>query len=92
MSAANNTNSKGDSYLLPSLNEYTSEGTEGDLVLSELEAIGVRAFAKGLFFLEISANFVELSLDVRACRRLSSEARERSSSIGITSAFDQPTG
>ena len=77
---------------MPGLNEYTCEGTEGDLVLGELEAIGVRAFAKGLFFLEISANFVELSLDVRTRLRLSSEARERSGSISITSALDQPTG
>jgi hypothetical protein len=52
---------------LPGLNEYTCEGTEGDLVLGELEAVGVRAFAKGLFFLKISANFVELGLDVRTC-------------------------
>jgi hypothetical protein len=91
--SANNTKySKDDSNLLPGLNEYTCEGTESNLVLVELEAIGIRAFAQCLFFLEIDANFVELGLDVRACRWLSSEARERSGSIGITSAFDQPAG
>jgi hypothetical protein len=76
---------------LPCLNEDTSEGTESDLVFGKLEAISVRTFAKGFLFLQVRADFVELGFDVRACRWLSGEARERISSIGITSAFDQPT-
>ena len=76
--------------LLPRLNEDTGESTEEDLVVRELEAIGVRTLAKFLLLGEGGADVVQLSLDLRIVGAERRETTERMRSGVILTLLDEP--
>ena len=78
------------SYLLPGLDEDTGESAEQDLVLGNLEAIGVRRFSEGTLLFEVGTNFVKLSGDLGIVGGGSNKSGQGGGSVSIASTLDQP--
>ena len=80
------------SELLPCLDEDTREGTEGNLVVAGLEAVGVAALAEFLLLLEVGTDVVQLDLDLGVIGGKGRETRERLGSVRIATLLDEVTG
>ena len=74
------------------MDEDAGHSSEEDLVVARLEAVEIRAFAKGGLGFQVHTDVIEFRLELWVILRKRCEARERDGSIRVTTTLHQPTG